>query len=150
MQSFLRAAVTAFLALGLVQSQAILVAGVWFVWNADRPPVALDQLARLRPGMTQDQVRDLLGAPNRTETSPVQISRGDPPASGSECWTYSQPLSWAIVRVRFDEAGRFVASDYDPWFAIPRWPKPPRRRLRRRENRRGLPGERPVSVRTAG
>jgi hypothetical protein len=55
-------------------------------------------LRNLERGMTQQQVRQVLGEPRSTDT------RG---------WHYSRPMAWPIVHVRFDANGRMESYDYD-------------------------------------
>lgn len=70
----------------------------WLIWNVNRPPFDLGRLQQLRPGMSQAEVREILGAP--------QSDYGDN-------WAYSRFLAWPIVYVRFDESRRFTESEYD-------------------------------------
>jgi hypothetical protein len=73
-------------------------ATTWLVWTFHRPPIDLDLLEQLRPGMSSHEVHSILGAPR---------SRLD------AHWVYARPLSWPIVYVYFDENERFHRSRYD-------------------------------------
>lgn len=72
--------------------------GTWLIWNFNRPPFDLARLQQLRPGMSQADVRRLLGPPR---------------SDFGDHWAYSRFLAWPIVYVRFDERGRFAESEYD-------------------------------------
>ena len=67
-------------------------------WQFDRPPFELTKLDGLVPGMSQDQVRDVLGPPSSVF---------------HDSWAYSRMLSWPIVYVYFDESGRYASHRYD-------------------------------------
>jgi len=71
---------------------------VFELWNFDRPPFALSKLDGLTQGMTQDQVREVLGAPSSVY---------------EDSWAYSRTGAWPIVYVYFDEAGKLVRHRYD-------------------------------------
>lgn len=68
-------------------------------WNFDQPPFDLALLAKLQPGMTREEVADVLG------------SRGAP--IGETEWVYARFGAWPLVHVHFDDAGRFVRAVYD-------------------------------------
>lgn len=67
-------------------------------WNFDQPPFALAKLQRLHEGMTQEEVREILGEPHGRD---------------STGWHYARPFAWPIVHVRFDINGRFISHEYD-------------------------------------
>ena len=68
------------------------------MWNLNRPPFDLDLLDQLQPGMTQAEIRRVLGSPSSVY---------------SDSWAYSRYMAWPIVYIRFDDAGRFAESEYD-------------------------------------
>ena len=77
----------------------LLAAGIGaLVWQFNRPPFDLARLQRLRQGMTQAQVRDVLGKPGTTDAT---------------SWHYSRPMAWPIVHVNFDAEGRLASYEYD-------------------------------------
>jgi hypothetical protein len=87
----------AFKTLGVLVLFGILAFG-WLMWNFNRPPFDLARLQQLRPGMSQPEVRQILGAPK---------------SDYGDHWAYSRFMAWPIVYVRFDENKRFTKSDYD-------------------------------------
>jgi hypothetical protein len=56
--------------LGVLLLLAILGFG-WLLWNFNRPPFDLARLQQLRPGMSQTEVRGILGVPK----SDVAVTR---------------------------------------------------------------------------
>lgn len=74
------------------------IATAWLVWTFQRPPVDLQLLERLQPGMSAHEVHQILGAPRSKHDAH---------------WVYSRSLSWPIVYVYFDEQQRFRRSRYD-------------------------------------
>jgi hypothetical protein len=78
----------------------VLIAAVFglFVWNFNRPPFDLGKLQRLQTGMTQQQVRQILGNPTNRDVS---------------TWYYSGPMAWPTVKIYFDANGRFAHHEYD-------------------------------------
>ncbi len=68
------------------------------IWNFNRPPFDLARLQQLRPGMSQAEVRGILGAPK---------------SDYGDHWAYSRFMAWPIVYVRFDQSGQFTKSEYD-------------------------------------
>lgn len=88
---------TALKALGLIILLSVLVIA-WAIWNFDQPPFDLARLQQLRPGMSQQEVRQILGAPK---------------SDYGDHWAYSRSMAWPIVYVYFDQSNRFVKSEYD-------------------------------------
>jgi hypothetical protein len=84
-------------ALGVVFLFGVL-AVAWAMWNINRPPFDLARLQQLRPGMSQQEVRKILGAPK---------------SDYGDHWAYARFMAWPIVYIRFDESNRFRASEYD-------------------------------------
>ena len=76
----------------------VVVGFAWLMWNFNRPPFDLARLKELQPGMSQHEVRQILGAPK---------------SEFGGTWAYSRFMAWPIVYVRFDESGRFTESEYD-------------------------------------
>jgi len=68
------------------------------MWQFNRPPFDLARLQQLQAGMTQQQVRQVLGEPR------LKDEFG---------WHYARPMAWPIVHVRFDANGRLSGHDYD-------------------------------------
>ena len=68
------------------------------LWQFNRPPFDLAKLPQMQRGMTQQQVRQILGEPRSYD------------ATG---WHYARPLAWPIVHVRFDASGRLQDYEYD-------------------------------------
>jgi hypothetical protein len=68
------------------------------VWDGSRPRRSLYAARLLKKGMTKQQVRQILGEPNKNY---------------GEGWAYSSLFSWSIFYVRFDEHNLFEESDYD-------------------------------------
>lgn len=85
----------AFITLTLLVAAGLLFA----MWRFDQPPFDLRLLDRLEPGMSKQQVREILGAP-------------DHPTEG-DTWSYSAFFAWPVVHVRFDAAGGLVSHEYD-------------------------------------
>ena len=77
------------------------------VWQFERPPFALSRLERLRPSMTTNEVRQILGTPTsawlRTDEAGQLCSE----------WAYSRSMSWPIVYVYFKPDGTFQSHRYD-------------------------------------
>lgn len=89
--SFLLRVVGGFVALGVVGFGML-------VWQFDRPPFDLTKLQQLERGMTQQQVRQMLGEPRSTT---------------GRTWSYSRPMVWPVVHVRFDASGKLERHEYD-------------------------------------
>jgi hypothetical protein len=70
----------------------------YMFWSFNQPPFSLSLLEQLEVGMTQDEVKSILGDPDSVD--PMH-------------WTYSRPFSWPIVHITFDNNGKFAESDYD-------------------------------------
>jgi hypothetical protein len=70
----------------------------WLMWNVNQPPFSLAKLKQLRPGMSQAEVRQILGSPE---------------SDFGDHWAYSRFMAWPIVYVRFDENKLFKESEYD-------------------------------------
>lgn len=68
------------------------------VWQFNRPPFDLEKLQWLKVGMSQQQVREVLGTPR---------------SDSGESWAYSRFMAWPTVKVRFDESRRLKDWDYD-------------------------------------
>jgi len=64
------------------------------IWLVSAPPVAREQAARMRNGMSKDDARLLLGPAGSMHTSD----------DGSEQWIYSRFTMWVFV-VRFSPHG---------------------------------------------
>jgi outer membrane protein assembly factor BamE (lipoprotein component of BamABCDE complex) len=58
-------------------------------------PVPQKRLEQLSPGMSQEQVRAIIGTPSKIHDN------------GRE-WVYTKGLSWSMTMVYFDDDGRFV------------------------------------------
>lgn len=89
-----------------------LVFGVvgWFgfkMWQFERPPFPLSRLEQLRPTMTTNEVRLLLGTPAD------EWSRTNDTGQVYSEWAYSRRSSWSIVYVYFRPDGTFESHDYD-------------------------------------
>ena len=65
----------------------------FLAWNFNRPPFDLARLDGLSPGISQAQVRDLLGNPR---------------AVSENSWVYARWLAWPMVHVYFDESGAYA------------------------------------------
>jgi outer membrane protein assembly factor BamE (lipoprotein component of BamABCDE complex) len=66
------------------------------------PALTDDRLAQIRYGMSRDEIRRLVGAPDETMTFPL---------SGTEAWDYLYQDTWgylASFSVTFDAEGRVV------------------------------------------
>jgi outer membrane protein assembly factor BamE (lipoprotein component of BamABCDE complex) len=76
-------------------------------WCLNSPAVPEDMIAQLRVGMTQDEVRQLLGKPR------AQAQWRDHPE-----WFYGHRLKRHLLRLRFDNQGLLRqfqhVSKYDP------------------------------------
>jgi len=81
---------------------ALLLLGIlgfaWLMWNFNQPPFDLARLQQLHPGMSQQEVRQILGTPK---------------SDYGDHWAYSRFMAWPIVYVRFNESKRFTKSEYD-------------------------------------
>src|SRR5690349_20465934 len=83
--------------LGLIVVVPIIALG-GLMWQFNRPPFDLGKLHELSPGMSQNDVRRLLGKPN---------------CADNHSWHYSRAFAWPIVHIYFDHSGKFQSSDYD-------------------------------------
>ena|ERR1700730_10011657 len=88
------------LALAILLFLLILVFGVPFA-IMEGHPVSMAKLALVQPGMTEGQVRQILG-------SPTTIDRN----LGGLCWTYSG-WTWCVVRIRFADDNTVDEIDHD-------------------------------------
>jgi len=70
----------------------------WILWNFNQPPFELSRLERLQPGMSQQDVRQILG---------------NPQSQSPGTWSYARTMSWPIVKVHFDKNDRYTTSEYD-------------------------------------
>jgi hypothetical protein len=86
-----------FHAAGIVLAIAVAY-GAFLIWRFDQPPFDLAKLEQLTPGMTQDQVRGILGAPSRQR---------------ADSWSYSAFLAWPLVEISFDASGHYVRYRHD-------------------------------------
>jgi hypothetical protein len=84
-------------AIGLILLLSVMVIA-WAIWNFNQPPFDLARLQQLRPGMSQQEVRQILGPPK---------------SDFGDHWAYSRSMAWPIVYVRFDQSNRFTTSEYD-------------------------------------
>lgn len=84
----------------------IVVAAATFLgfsfWAMNAPAVPRSKLASLQPGMSQAEVRQLLGEPGRRYTQD----------DGSASWAYSRG-TWAILYVYFDAQGKLTQFVHD-------------------------------------
>lgn len=76
----------------------VVVGFAFMLFQFNRPPFDLALLDRLRVGMTQDQVRSILGKAQLEE-------------DGS--WHYHRMMAWPIVHVYFDTDDKFKSCSYD-------------------------------------
>ena len=91
----------------LSRADAVVASLVWAVFvlplllavQFNREPFAEEILGRLRPGMSQAEVRSLLGSPQ---------------SSAHGCWAYARTFAWPILHLHFDPDGRLerVERDY--------------------------------------
>lgn len=70
----------------------------WPLWQLNRPPFRLSLLEKLTPGMSKEEVREILPVPNY---------------DGGSTWSYARERAWPIMYIHFDGSGRFVSSEYD-------------------------------------
>lgn len=75
-----------------------LLTALFVVSAFNAPPFPLERLDQLSPGMTQADVKEVLGPPSE---------RYD------DSWVYSRSFSWPLVRIYFDDQGQFSRSVYD-------------------------------------
>lgn len=87
------------LLIGMALLALPLAVAIYGITMFDSPPFALERLDKLSPGMNKAEVEEILGGPGETY--------------GQREWVYSRPYSWPIVKVYFDDEGRFVRSEYD-------------------------------------
>jgi len=73
-------------------------------WSCSSPAVDLGDLNRIRVGMTQSQVAEILGQPDE-EYSTEGVA-------GSH-WRYENPLKWYALRIDFTEDGRVIRYVHD-------------------------------------
>jgi hypothetical protein len=76
----------------------------WFgfvMWQFERPPFPLSRLEQLRPTMTTNEVRRLLGTPAD------EWSRTNDTGQVYAEWAYFRPSSWPVVYVYFKPDGAF-------------------------------------------
>jgi hypothetical protein len=81
-----------------LSSLVVAIAIGYMLWSFNQPPFPLSRLDELNKGMTEDEVRRILGEPNTLHP---------------RHWTYSRLFSWSIVHITFDSNGRFLESDHD-------------------------------------
>jgi hypothetical protein len=84
-------------------ARAIVLTALFFivlVWNFNAPPVDLAALSRVTVGMSQADVRRILGSPSSV-------------FENGATWAYSRLLGWSIAYVYFDEQGAVARTDYD-------------------------------------
>ena len=68
--------------------------------RAFQPPILLTKLGTVKPGMSESQVREILGSPTRI--FPRQ-------------WTYERFLTFGYVNVLFDTNGAVQLGHYEPF-----------------------------------
>jgi outer membrane protein assembly factor BamE (lipoprotein component of BamABCDE complex) len=71
-------------------------------WFGEGHGASLSRLATVRPGMTADQVRRILGSPGTVNLQ----------AGASQSWHYTR-WTWCQVKVHFDGHGRVSEMDHD-------------------------------------
>jgi hypothetical protein len=70
--------------------------------RAFQPPVSLAKLGAVKPGMSESQVREILGSPTRIYSA----------SSGGQ-WTYERFLTFGYVNVLFDTNGVVEYGHYE-------------------------------------
>jgi hypothetical protein len=79
----------------------IVTAVVLLAIRAFQPPVSLAALEAVKPGMSQSQVREILGAPTRIYPPLSYTVHGTNYQTGGQ-WTYQRFLTFGYVNVLFD------------------------------------------------
>src|SRR5262245_31867344 len=72
------------------------------IWVGNAPAAPLSKMSQLRSGMSQAEVRQLLGEPGSRHVYD----------DGSESWAYSR-MTWAILYVEFDPQGKLTDFRHD-------------------------------------
>jgi hypothetical protein len=80
----------------------LLVAGILMVRRAFGPPVPPSKMALVKPGMSEQDVRKILGAPTEAIAGGRSYAvRGTNYLTGGQ-WTYTRPFTFGYVNVLFD------------------------------------------------
>ena len=92
------------IALGLVAVFSLALAAMLAVcfWVMQAPAVPYALMEKMRVGMNEDEVRQLLGDPRSDYPDP----------DGSENWVYCR-FTWAMYKVDFDANGTVVRLEHD-------------------------------------
>lgn len=93
---------------GVIVVSAIVFLGV----RAFQPPLSLAKLEAVKPGMSQSQVREILGSPTRIYPPLSYTVHGTNYQTGGQ-WTYQRFLTFGYVNVLFDTNGAVEYGHYE-------------------------------------
>ena len=91
---------------------AVMGAVVFLGIRAFQPPVSLAKLEAVTPGMSQSQVREILGPPTRTYPGLSYAVHGTNYQTGGQ-WTYQRSLTFGYINVLFDTNGTVEYGHYE-------------------------------------
>ena len=89
-----------------------MLAGV--AYRAFEPPLRLTKLESVKPGMSQTQVREILGTPTRLYPGYSYSVNGTNYQTGGQ-WTYKRFLKFGYINVLFDTNGAVEYGHYEPF-----------------------------------
>jgi hypothetical protein len=90
----------------------IVTAVVLLAVRSFQPPVSLAKLEAVKPGMTELQVREILGSPSRIYPPLSYTVRGTNYQTGGQ-WTYQRFLTFGYVNVLFGTNGVVTYGHYE-------------------------------------
>jgi hypothetical protein len=97
----------------LIFGGVIIVAAVVFLGvRAFQPPVSLAKLEAVKAGMSQSQVREILGSPTRIYPGLSYTVHGTNYQTGGQ-WTYQRFLTFGYANVLFDTNGVVEYGHYE-------------------------------------
>jgi outer membrane protein assembly factor BamE (lipoprotein component of BamABCDE complex) len=83
----------------------LLMAAALVTRHAFGPPIPPGRMAQIKPGMSEEDVRRILGAPEHViRGGHAYTSNGTRHVTGGQ-WTYTRPFTFGYVNVLFDTNG---------------------------------------------
>jgi hypothetical protein len=85
---------------------------VLLIISAFRPPVPLERVRAIKPGMTETEVRQILGEPTKIYR-PFNHSMQGTNYTARGQWTYIHPLRFGFVNVHWETNGTAMDAHYE-------------------------------------
>ncbi len=99
-------------ALAIFAVTGVIAGSLFMGIRAVQPPVPLARLEAVKPGMSHDDVRAVLGEPTQIFPSRTYTVNGASYRT-RERWTYQRRLTFGYVNVMFDPSGAVNHAHYE-------------------------------------